>query len=159
MWVNTTVKSYKNPETKDIMSFMYTYNINDRKIKEQLIESITAIEYDYIAHIDLKRNQIRLYIGRENFENRLPTYSDNYTQTLNDVNGAVVVPEDLERSIAEMCPDGIRENLKNQRVFSTVYGVYEKDRDGKNIVRQKRIQYSYLDELSEHVICTRTYMT
>lgn len=159
LWVNTTVKSYKNPETKDIMSFMYTYNINDRKIKEQLIESITAIEYDYIAHIDLKRNQIRLYIGRENFENRLPTYSDNYTQTLNDVNGAVVVPEDLERSIAEMCPDGIRENLKNQRVFSTVYGVYEKDRDGKTIVRQKRIQYSYLDELSEHVICTRTDMT
>ncbi|MEG2175210.1 MAG: hypothetical protein RR135_07005, partial [Oscillospiraceae bacterium] len=101
-------------------------------------------------------NQLHLYIGRENFEDRPPTYSDNYTQTLNDVNGAVVVPEDVERSIAEMCPDGIRENLKKQRVFSTVYGVYEKDRGGKTIVRQKRIQYAYLDELSEHVICTRT---
>lgn len=49
IWVNTTVKTYQNPDTKDIMSFMYTYDINDSKIKDGIIQAVSTIEHDYIA--------------------------------------------------------------------------------------------------------------
>lgn len=159
IWVNTTVKTYQNPDTGDMMSFMYTTDINDEKIKENMLEAITTLEYDYIAYMDLKQNTMRLYLGRENFENLIPTRSDDYLQTLIDVNSAAVIPEDVERSIADMCPDGMRERLKHHQVFSAVYGVYEKDKDGNTVICQKRIQYAYLDEASEQVVCTRTDIT
>ena len=51
-----------------------------------------------------------------------------------------MVPADMERALHDMLPDGIRENLKDKRVYSAVYGVYD---ENKNI-RQKRVQYAYL---------------
>lgn len=155
IWVNTTVKSYQNPETGDVMSFMYTYNINEEKIKEGIIEAVTSLEYDFIAYIDLKNNKFALYMSGESFEQLIPNQTENYTQSVYDINRAIVVPEDIERAISDMLPDGIRKNLKSQRVFSTVYSIYD---DQKNI-RQKRLQYAYLDEASEQVVCTQTDVT
>lgn len=124
IWVNTTVKSYKNPEAEDIMSFMYTYDITENKIKDGIINAVTSLEYDYIAYINLKNETFKLYHGGENYQQMLPAKSTNYTQSVYEVNHAVVVPEDVERAICDMLPDGIRENLKKQRVFSTVYSIY-----------------------------------
>ncbi|NLC73671.1 MAG: PAS domain-containing protein, partial [Clostridiales bacterium] len=56
VWVNTTVKTYLNPETKNIMSFIYTYDVNERKINDGIINAVTELEYDYLAYIDLKKN-------------------------------------------------------------------------------------------------------
>ena len=155
IWVNTTVKTFENPENGDVMSFMYTYDIHEGKIKDSLIEAVTSLEYDYIAYIDLANEHFRLYTGNEHMRTMLPTESKNYTQSVYDVNRAVVVPEDVERAIQDMLPDGIRENLKKQRVFSTVYSVYD---EHKNI-HQKRLQYAYLDGESQQVVCTRTDVT
>ena len=61
----------------------------------------------------------------------------------------------MERALHDMLPDGIRENLKDKRVYSAVYGVYD---ENKNI-RQKRVQYAYLDKESEQILITRTDVT
>ena len=155
LWVNTTVKSYRNPETGDVMSFMYTYDINDDKIKDGIINAVTALEYDYIAYINLNNETYKLYHGGEAHERILPTQATNYTQSVYEVNRTVVAPQDAERAIADMLPDGIREHLKKQRVFSTVYAVYDEDKQ----LRQKRLQYAYLDEANGQVVCTRTDVT
>ena len=52
-------------------------------------------------------------------------------------------------------PENIKENLRKQKVFSTVYAMY----DEKKNIRQKRIQYAYLDEASERIVLTRTDVT
>ena len=38
------------------MSFIYTYDVNERKIKDGIINAVTELEYDYLAYIDLKKN-------------------------------------------------------------------------------------------------------
>lgn len=155
IWVNTTVKSYQNPETKDIMSFMYTYDINEEKIKDSLIEAVTSLEYDYIAYIDLKNDTYKLYLNEESSQSILPSQASNYRQSVYDINRKIVAPQDVERSISDMLPEGIIENLKKTRVFSTLYSVYDKN----NNIRQKRLQYAYLDEENRQVVCTRTDVT
>ena len=61
----------------------------------------------------------------------------------------------MERSIEEMIPAGIIRNLKTQRVFSTMYSIY----DDEHRVYRKRIQYAYLDEAAGQVVMTRTDVT
>ena len=155
IWVNTTVKTYQNPENGDIMSFMYSYDINDEMIKDGIINAVTSLEYDYIAYIDLKNETFKLYHGGEAHDRLLPTKATNYTQSVYDVNRSVVAPQDVERAIADMLPEGIRRNLKKQRVFSTVYAVYDETKS----LRQNRLQYAYLDEANGQVVCTRTDVT
>ncbi|MEG2419068.1 MAG: response regulator, partial [Eubacterium sp.] len=155
IWVNTTVKTYQNPETGDVMSFMYTYDINEDKIKAGIINSVTALEYDYIAYIDLNRNQLRLYLGNDDIVLMPNQNSDNYIETMKRINGEAIVPEEVEGAISDMMPETMKEKLKTQRSVTAVYNVYD---NNKNI-RQKRIQYAYLDEMNEQVVMTRTDVT
>lgn len=155
IWVSTTFKLYSDPETDDVMSFLYTYDINDQRIKDGIIETVTALEYDYIAYINLQNDRYQLYKGGEDVKKLLSAQTDDYTASVYDVNSALVSPEDRERAISDMLPDGIRKNLENRQVYSTVYSVF--DEDGN--VRQKQIQYAYLDKDSEQIVLTRTDVT
>ncbi|MDD3336041.1 MAG: response regulator [Eubacteriales bacterium] len=155
LWVRTTVKTYQNPQSGDVMSFIYTRDINSEKIREGIIEAIVAIEYDYIAYVDLKSDSYRLYLRDERLKQLMPINPKGYTQSIYSINQAVVVPEDLERANREMLPDGIRKNLKDTNLYSMVVSICE---DGKTI-RQKRFQYAYLNEECEQVVLTRTDVT
>lgn len=155
IWVKTTAKNYQNPENGDLMSFMYSYDINEERIKEGIITAVTALEYDFIAYIDLKDDRYTLYMGGETFDGLIPAQGEDYSESVCKVIRAIVTPEDIERCIYDMLPGGIRANLKDHRVFSTVYSVYDNDKN----IRQKRLQFGYLDETLEQVICTRTDVT
>ena len=155
VWVNTTVKTYLNPEIKNIMSFIYTYDVNERKIKDGIINAVTELEYDYLAFIDLRRNKYKIYDSTSDNGHLIPNQSENYEESVYEVNKRTVAPEDVERSIEEMIPAGIIRNLKTQRVFSTMYSIY----DDEHIVYRKRIQYAYLDEAAGQVVMTRTDVT
>lgn len=155
IWVNLTVKTYQNPDTKDIMSFMYTYDINENKIKDGIIQAVSTLEHDYIAYIDLQTGQYKLYLGNEDSIEMPPAQGDDYFEMMQRVNRTAVVPEDVERAIADMTPDVIRENLKNHKMFSSVYSAY----DSMKNMRQKRIQYAYLDERNQRVVLTRSDVT
>ncbi|MBC8530318.1 hybrid sensor histidine kinase/response regulator [Gehongia tenuis] len=155
IWVNLTVKTYQNPDTKDVMSFMYTYDINENKIKDGIIQAVSTLEHDYIAYIELNTDRYKLYLGKEDSIEMPPAQGDDYFEMMQRVNRTAVAPEDVERAIADMTPDVMRKNLKNHKVFSSVYSAH----DAKKSMRQKRIQYAYLDERNQRVVLTRSDVT
>ena len=155
IWVNTTVKTFQNPETGDIMSFMYSYDINEAKIKESIIETVTSLEYDYIAFIDLKNDYLQTYTGKRDTVTQPPAKACGYQETMIQVNTAALVPEEAKRAIADMMPQAIEKNLKDRRVFSTVYSAF--DENGNQF--KKRIQYAYLNEEAQQIVLTRTDVT
>ncbi|MDD3401815.1 MAG: response regulator [Hespellia sp.] len=155
IWVETTVKSYRNQQTKDVMSFMYTYDINEEKIKEGIIHTVSKIEHDFVAYVNLKSNQYKMYLG--NTENGpLPeASSDDYVNSVIQTNREIIIAEDVERINHEMMPETIQKNLETKTIFSTTCGVLHPN----GTVRQKRIQYAYLDKPSQQVIITRSDIT
>lgn len=155
IWVNTTVKIYQNPETKDIMSFLYTYDINEEKLKDGIIQAVCELEYDYIAYVDLKNNSYKMYLGNVGNGLMPKESSDDYVNSVIHTNREIVVPEDVERIIQDMMPETIEKNLADTNVFSTICGVYHTDRS----VHQKRIQYAYSDKGSKKIIITRSDVT
>ena len=96
-----------------------------------------------------------MYFGNADSIEMPPSNGDDYFETMQRVNRVVVVPEDVERAIADRQPAAIKENLKNKMVFSAVYSVYDTEKN----VRQKRIQYAYLDEANGRVVLTRSDVT
>ena len=155
IWVNTTVKTYQNPETKDIMSFMYTYDIHEERIKDGIIRAVSTLAHDYVAYVDLQSGQYRMYFGDETNGGLPDEYGEDYADSVARTNRVIVIPEDVERIVEEMSPEKIRENLEKTKVFSTVCGVYAKD----GSVRQKRIQYAYLDQTAQQIVITRSDIT
>lgn len=154
IWVSTTVKIYQNPESGDVMSFIYSYDISEQKIKDGIIGTVTELEYDYLAYIDLKKDRYRIYRGSDSTGWLIPEQTESYTQALRNVQQKFVISSDSERVIANMQPSGIVDNLKKQQVYSMVYSVHENEQ-----TRQKQMQYAYLDESSAQVVLTRTDVT
>ncbi|MEG1641708.1 MAG: response regulator [Synergistaceae bacterium] len=154
-WVNTTVKTFQNPETKDIMSFMYSYDINEEKLKDGIINTVSLLEHDFIFYLDLKTNKYRLFLGNAETVDVPPASGNDYVEMLTAINNAVIIPEDIERSIHDFMPETIIENLKIQKIFSAVYGAY----DTNGLIRQKRFQCAYLDKETKKVIITRSDVT
>ncbi len=155
VWTKLLVKTYQNPENGDVMSFMYTYDINDEKIKEGILETVSALEYDFILYIDLLANSMKTYVGRE-FNAMVPAaFTGNYVEEMEKLCYAEILPEDVELAIHNMMPETMKAHLKEQRVFSAVYTGRN---NGGQLVR-KRIQYAYLNEEAQQIVMTRTDVT
>ena len=155
IWVNTVAKSYQNPNTNDIMCFMYTYDVNEDKIKDAIIRSVSALEHDFIAYIDLKSDVYKLYFGDKTGMEMQQEQGGNYTEMLEDFIRNRVLEEDKERAAQDLLPKKIKHNLRIQKVFSAVYSIQDTNRN----VRKKRIQYAYLNKAAERVIITRSDVT
>lgn len=154
-WIRHVIRLLHDPASGDVFLYEYAFDVNAEKTKEELIEAVTTLEYDFIAYIDLNKNTLQLYSGRDDAVVIPPSQAENYVGMMQEINRSAVVPEDLERSITDMMPETIQENLKKQRVFSTIYSVY----DDNGQICQKRIQYAYLSEAGKRVIMTRSDVT
>ncbi|MEG0090899.1 MAG: response regulator, partial [Oscillospiraceae bacterium] len=154
-WVETTLKTYKNPETQDIMGFVYSYDISNEKLKDGIISTVTAIDHDFIMCINLKQNSYHIYLGTDDNTALPVTDGDDYVSMMRKINTEVVAQEDIERAITDMTPQVMEDNLSKKEVFSTVYRAYDKNKN----IRSKKIEYTYLDRDSHIIIMTRSDVT
>lgn len=102
LWVNSTVKTYRDLKSGDIESFMYTTDINDEKTNEELIYTVATTDCDYIALINLDTNEYRLFTGSVN-DAILPSTGTcpNYAQSVIDIDTVCVHPEDVHQCIRD----------------------------------------------------------
>ena len=59
-WENTYMRSFRNPETGDIILFFYTSDVTEQRLQEQLLRRITELDYDIILEADTVRDTYRM---------------------------------------------------------------------------------------------------
>ena len=155
IWVNAKAKTYQDPATKDVMSFLYTYDINEEKIKEGIIRTVSALEHDFILYIDLKKDAYQMYLGNKDGVALPEREGSGYWEMMEKNLRETVVAEELDRAIRDLHPRAMMENLRDRQVFSAVYPTL----DAEGTLRQKRIEYAYLDAVNERAILTRSDVT
>lgn len=52
-WVSTKVNMYQDPKTSDIICFIYTYDINRKKLSQEALELIGTADFDFVGIIDV----------------------------------------------------------------------------------------------------------
>lgn len=52
-WVSTKVNMYQDPKTSEIIAFIYTYDINRKKLSQEALELIGTSDFDLVAIIDV----------------------------------------------------------------------------------------------------------
>lgn len=155
LWVHTTVKTYCNPDSGDVMSFLYCYDINDEKMRDGIIEAVVALEYDYIVHIDLNTDRFNIFVNSSAVIFSKYSENDSFSSAISRVVREIVVEADRGMVGEALMRDNMRKNLESQRMMSLVYTVANE----KGEMRQKRIQYAYLDKLTGKVLMIRSDVT
>lgn len=140
-WGSTGFRSCLQPETRDIIVFFYTKNVTESKIQEQLLNKITALDYDSIIEVDMLHGSYRTI----NFE----AGDDHRTR------GQGMFPA-LMRETADYCADEaarmeylekldigyMREHLVRQESYSFMVEMCEK----LEVVRVKKYQVFYISK-------------
>lgn len=156
LWAKTQCNTFSNPKNGNIMCFIYSHDITEQKIAQEMIDSVVRLDYDYLALLDCRSCDYLIYASREKDGSPLPPFhTSNYETEVAAYAREHLVPEDVERNIHDMSIANIRSQLRDKDYFVSYANVRE--RDGR--VSRKKLQYSYLDRIYEKVLITRVDIT
>lgn len=155
IWLMTSVTLFKNPASGDIEAFIYATDINERKSKEEIFNSVISSDYDYILRIDAERDLYQMYTKSDK-QDQLPAQSgDSYIAEVRSCIRRYVCEEDRERALQKLELSNIITELKSKDLYDITLKVKGKDGD----VLHKKIRYSYLDREMNVLLMTRIDVT
>lgn len=153
-WITTFIFMIENPKTGDVEGFIYSRNINDQKVNEQIMRTVIGLEYDFITVINGLDNTFFLY--ETNQDSTLPsTENNNYDQTVLDYAQKFVLGEDKTQYIHDSFLGEIMKQLEENNSYIVYYRVIEPS--GK--IRWKKSYYAYMDVKDKVIIGTRVDIT
>lgn len=139
-WASTSLRCYQNPETGDVISFFYTFDITEQKIQEQLLSKITELDYDIIAEVDMISDTHRL-ISYDKDENTIPPQG-KFQEDIRLFADQFIEVHARAAYLKKLSYEYIHHQLELEESFSFITEV--KDRHG--IPRVKRFQVFYISK-------------
>ena len=163
IWVRTFVKMLQNPETGDVEGVIYSLNITKEKRRDLIFRIITDQEYDYVALLDLRTEQI----GFLNLSSGLlPKYHDrfgdpdaqfDYEQTRQFAASAFIAAEDRALYLENSRPAAICAQLDRSGRFEFVVRGHYTATPAEFMYR--KLQYYYLDARRDTVLIVQSDVT
>lgn len=153
IWVHSVVKTYQDPESKDIKSFMYTYDIDREMVTQSIMESVVEADCEFLGLIDLDDDLITVYSSKDPGECFEAGGVYPYSLTWNEL-VEKDIPMDLKESaVSLMSRESIIKELEHKKSFvcSFPYGVNE--------VRRKKWQFTALNSVRHTAVVTRSDVT
>ena len=156
-WARTQCKLACEPGSENVFCFIYSYDINEKKIAQETIHTVISQDYDFFAVLDCRSNSYVLYSdnGNERREMLPPQHSMDYEGTIRQYAAAYLDKNDAARNIQELSIRAIRSQLKDHQTYCCYVNI--KMDDGQ--VHRKKLQFSYLDRENEQVLITHMDIT
>lgn len=154
-WVSTMINLVKNPETNDIMGFVYTYDVDEEKKEQMTLESIVDEEVDFVSYLDLNDNSNHLIKIGASITLLPPKEACDFDKMNEEYIPQYVYKEDRKLCYEEFYSKNIVDNLKNDRIHAVIFRSVEPD----GTIRRKKISYYYLDDGKDIVVFVRRDIT
>lgn len=153
-WVKTTVNLVENIENRDLMAYIYTVDINDKKIAEEIMSNSVVSDYDNIAYVDGNTEDYIVYMNEPNGR-KMPICGRKYSQVIAKMIKKYVVEEERERVGVEKSLSNIMKKLETNKDYFVYYTQIEND--GR--IRKKKSRYSYLDQEKKRLVISTVDIT
>src|SRR5574344_659798 len=155
MWARCTMTLTRRPESNDVISFSAVHDITQTKITELIMNNVIIREYDFIACIDTVSGSLTLVSKNEqsSLADELQD-GDNYEESIREYIQRHVIPEEQDACSAFMTLSAVIKDLNENGKHCGSFMVSE-----GGALRNKRIDYSYIDRESGLVSLIRTDFT
>lgn len=153
-WGNTSLRTYTNPETGDVIMFFYTFDVTEQKLKERLLERITQLEYDSIVDIDFVHDRYHRLSSSHICSNVLPP-EGRFQQEIRLLAQRCMKKKHARTYLEQLDYSYMRRRLDKEGAYSFVTEV--KGPAGE--VQLKRFQVFNIDRALGRVCMTRSDVT
>ena len=153
-WVRTVVKTFADPVSGDVMCFMYTYDIDREKTMQLIVDHVSVHEFDLMALLYVDEDRLHC-VRYSPMEEQIRCGAEVlYSESLPDFIRHYLPAELQAEALERFQPSTIQAALAEQASWIISYPViFEGQR------RQKKWEFSYLDESHATIIFTRSDVT
>lgn len=154
-WVQSAVRLLRHPDSEDVIYFSAVSDITRAKVIENVLDRVIVRQYDYIFCINANKNtSTRILVNEQSSDCNDLHDSDDYDQTVSQYLKKYIMPEEQADCAAFMRLENVRRALDEKEHTAASFTLLEK---GK--LRNKRIEYFYIDRESGLIALVRTDFT
>lgn len=154
-WVNTLVRSYQNPSTGDIMSFMYTYNIDEQKTTEAIIKHVVDTQFEYLTLINMITGAVEKTIDKTGMMSS-PETEVFYEATVEEELSGILLEKAKNSGEETNLISCIRRKLEQKGTYSVSSELI----DNKEQEKQYKLWvFNWFDKEHTRVLCSRSDIT
>ncbi len=154
-WTTLTAHIMKNPDNNDIVAFLYSQDITNEKMMQNVMNAIVKSDYDYLVVVDGKRNSAIRY-SDNNLGMDYKIHSVNFEEDTQEYVRKTVCSEDVERVLQEFRIANIIEQLDANENYNIYYSICDRAR-GKTL--KKQLRFGYINREYKIFLMTRTDIT
>ena len=128
VWVNTLVKTYQDVVTGDLMSFMYTYDINQSYLLKLIVDKVAQFEYEFMGIMDIASGQFTS-VKYGDFERKLPaTVAGSYEEGSRRFIETYVAVESQKEALQMLSMTSIQKHLEESEVYNCSFSMKAGDK-------------------------------
>ena len=143
MWVNMEIHTFQNPSNGHIECFIYSRDITDSHIRQQMINNLKRIGYEKIALISCLDQRLGIYSPSEKRDSWVKTMDvDNYDAYARSIICSNLLQLDQLETTTSTSLQTVIEKLETK----DLYGLSVNQRDENGELHRKYLSYSYLDQ-------------
>lgn len=154
-WARAQVTLSKHPGSGDVIMFDAVSDITREKMVSFLVNRIAMKQYDYMACIYARRNAMDIIVNeRPQTDLRGIRDTADYEATMRAYAAKYIVPAERESCVAMMTLPHVLQKLEQQGHYEIAVTIQA---DG--MLRNKRLEYSFIDPETQLIALTRTDFT
>lgn len=125
MWTRSVIQLLKNPENDNLMMFLYTYDINEQKMLQEIIDHVVKYDYKAIAYINTYAETIKLLANNGIYEHdNIKPYTD-YNTFLDSYLMNNLVGEEKETLRQKLSIENLQKELANKDRYELLVNFLE----------------------------------
>lgn len=151
LWASTRINLVVEPGSDEIEAFFYTKDVTRELGLQNTVDTIIAVEYDFIFQIDAPSGKFRVVATKPGIQ--MPSVANLAFDVATSAHiRRFAVVDDLETTLQAVKLSTVLERLEQQPTYSCEMDM----RDLRGVVRRKRLRFAYAHRGGGQIILTRT---
>ena len=155
MWARSTIQLMKDPQNDDLTAFLYTYDINETKMMQEIINAAVHYDYDMIAYINLAAETAKLYAQKDQRFRGFIGRDFSYEKAVEEYVKTFIIAEERKNIMEKMAISNVRSKLKESDIYEFDIEVIGAD----NAAKKKKLRYANFDKNYGMVLWTEVDIT
>lgn len=153
-WAALTIKLFQKPNSDHIVAFLYSYDINDKILFDQVVKQIANINYDIIGQIDAVNNSYKLF-ACEKVKTHIALDEKSYEGSISAYLRKFMNQKQSDEIINQILLSVVLKELENKELYTvkcTMRGI-------GGISHSKLLCFSYIDREAKRLLFTQNDVT
>ena len=146
-WVVTIVRVLMDTDTHELVGFMYTRDVNQKKIVEKVFSRLVDCDYLFVTGVDTNNGSYSMYLIDQDDSYRPMAKGDDFAQAATAYAKKAVHPQDQQRYIQMTNIGFMTKKLDSQGPYHFFY----RSLDRAGTYRLCRLTVRYIDEYTKDV--------